>query len=53
MWILAAFSLVILHLALKSGLSAPSAQACADRLKSLASSGADPAAGMEEAQTAS
>ena len=52
MWILAAFSLVILHLALKAGLSAPTAQACAERLKSLASSGADPHAGIEEAQTA-
>jgi hypothetical protein len=48
MWILAGFSLVILYLALKSGRTAPVAQACADRVKSLASSGADPLAGTGE-----
>jgi amino acid transporter len=53
MGILAAFSLVILRLALKAGRSAAAAQACADRVRSLASSGFDPLAGIEEAQTAS
>jgi amino acid transporter len=53
MWILVAFSLVILGLALKSGVSAATAQASADRVKSLASSGADPLAGLEEARAAS
>jgi hypothetical protein len=48
MWILAAFSLVILFLALKAGQSAAVAQACADRMKSLASSGADTLTGTEE-----
>jgi hypothetical protein len=53
MWILALFSLVILVLALKAGRSAAAAQACADRVKSLASSGADPLTGLEAVQTAS
>ncbi len=52
MWILAAFSLVILYLALRAGRTAPVAQACADRMKSLASSGADPLARAEEALSA-
>jgi len=52
MEILAVFSLIILQLALKAGRSAPVAQATADRMKTLASSGADPLAGFEEAQTA-
>lgn len=50
MWILAVFSLVILRVALKAGRGAAAAQACADRVKSLASSGADPLA-VGEAQT--
>lgn len=50
MWILAVFSLLILRLALKAGRGAAAAQACADRVKSLASSGADPLS-MGEAQT--
>ncbi len=52
MWILAAFSLIILYLALKAGTSAAVAQAYADRVKSLASSGADPLTGAEEAASA-
>jgi amino acid transporter len=52
MWILAVFSLVILYVALKAGRSAAVAQACADRVRSLASSGADPLAGTEEAVSA-
>jgi amino acid transporter len=52
MWILAAFSLVILWLALRAGVRAAAAQECADRVKSLASSGVDPLFGTEEAQSA-
>jgi hypothetical protein len=53
MWILAAFSLVILRVALNAGQSAATAQECADRMKGLASSGADSWSGLEETQTAS
>ncbi|MFZ0499990.1 MAG: APC family permease [Steroidobacteraceae bacterium] len=52
MWILAAFSLIILYFALKAGQTSAVAQACADRVKTLASSGIDPLAGTEEPQTA-
>ena len=52
MGILAVFSLVILYFALKAGRRAAAAQACADRVKSLASSGIDPHAGLAEAQVA-
>jgi hypothetical protein len=47
MWILAAFSLVILYLAIKAGQSAAATQACADRVKNLASSGVDTQAELE------
>ena len=52
MWILAAFSLIILYFALKAGQSSAVAQACADRVKTLASSGVDPLAGTEEPRAA-
>jgi hypothetical protein len=52
MGILAVFSLVVLRLALKAGRSAAAAQGCADLVKTLASSGVDPLAGVEDAQTA-
>jgi amino acid transporter len=39
MWILAAFSLVILYLALRAGQSVAASQECAERVKGLASSG--------------
>ena len=52
MGLLAIFSLVILRLALRAGCGTTAAQACAARVKTLASSGVDPLAGLEEAQTA-
>jgi amino acid transporter len=53
MGILAAFSLVILRWALKAGRTAASTQACADRVRTLASSGVDTLAGIEGAQATS
>ena len=41
MWILAAFSLVILWLALTAGQSAQAVRQCADRVKTLGSCGAE------------
>lgn len=52
MWILALFSLLILRLALKAGQGAAAVQECADRVRSLASSGADSGAEIEAAEPA-
>jgi hypothetical protein len=41
MWIIAGFSLVILWIALRSGQSSIEAQRCAERVKTLGSSGVD------------
>jgi amino acid transporter len=48
MWIIAAFSLIILWLALASGQSTPAAQECAERVKTLGSCGQESPRGATE-----
>jgi amino acid transporter len=52
MWILAAYSLLVLRLALGAGQSAAAAEKCAARVRNLASSGVDSQAGIEGGGTA-